>query len=528
VAYKVFFVEDEIAIREGIRDAVDWKACGFEFCGEAPDGEIALPLLEAVRPDVLITDIRMPFMDGLQLSQVVRERLPATRIIILSGHDEFEYAQRAIKLGVFEYFLKPVSVQDLHQVLQKVAAELDRERVEQRALQDLRDQVEENRTALKERFLLRLVTGETAPAEAIEKSRLLGIDLVARGYLVVAIRIEPSDRSAPLDLHLLRRAQHLAAALVENNPDAFLLRKDLHELVLLQKGSSPENLLEERDLLLDRMRKTVNGARCELFAGSGAPQRRITEICHSFLEAVDSLEEAVRGRKSAGAAGDAHEASLMSVDRSAVDDYLRSGTVDGFDDFFDAFIRPLGETALRSPVAKSYIFTDVVLGAARFVDELGGEVDEVVPELGSIETLLGGIATLEQLRERVRSILAAALSFRTQVVTHQYAGVVRQAQEYMESRYSDPDLSLGDVAGQANLSACHFSAVFSQEMGKTFKECLTEIRIKRAKELLRTTTLKVFEICDEVGYKDPHYFSYVFHKNTGLTPVEYRLQVQAA
>ncbi len=526
--YKVFFVEDEIAIREGIRDNVDWKACGFEFCGEAPDGEMALPLLYAAKPDVLITDIRMPFMDGLQLSQIVRDRLPATKIIILSGHDEFEYAQRAIKLGVFEYLLKPVSLQDLHHVLQKVASELEQERGEQQALQKLRDQVEENRAALRERFLLRLVTGAASPAEAIEKSQLLGIDLIARCYLVVAIRIEPSDRSEPLDVHRLRRAQQHATTLAENNPDAFLLRKGLHELVLLLKGSSPETLHEERDLLLERMRQAAKGAQCELIARSGTPQNRITEICQSFLDAADGLEAAASGRKSAGGASDGFdEASLLKVDKSAVEDYLRSGGAEGFDTFFETFSRPLGERALRSPVAKSYVFTDVVLASARFVDELGGDVDQIVPELGNIETVLAGIATIGQLRERVRSILAAALAFRDNLVTHQYAGIIKQAQEYLERHYMDPELSLNDVAGQVSHSASHFSTLFSQETGHTFKEHLTEIRIKKAKELLRTTTLKAFEIGYQVGYKDPHYFSHVFHKNTGLTPMEFRAQVHA-
>jgi two-component system response regulator YesN len=126
--YKVFLVEDEIVTREGIRDNVDWEAYGFEFCGEAPDGEMALPLLQMARPDVLITDIKMPFMDGLQLCKIVRERMPHTKIIILSGHDEFEYAQEAISLGVMEYLLKPVGVQDLHNVLQKIAIQLQQEK----------------------------------------------------------------------------------------------------------------------------------------------------------------------------------------------------------------------------------------------------------------------------------------------------------------------------------------------------------------------------------------------------------------
>src|SRR5512136_410935 len=122
MAYKVFFVEDEIVTREGIRDNVDWLAHGFEFCGEAMDGEMALPLIQATRPDVLITDIKMPFMDGLQLCKIVRERMPWIKIIILSGHDEFEYARKAIELGVTEYLLKPVTIENLQQVLQKISA----------------------------------------------------------------------------------------------------------------------------------------------------------------------------------------------------------------------------------------------------------------------------------------------------------------------------------------------------------------------------------------------------------------------
>ena len=153
--YKVFFVEDEIVTREGIRDNVDWQAAGFELCGEAPDGEMALPLLQATKPDVLITDIKMPFMDGLQLSRIVHERMPQMKIVILSGHDEFEYAQEAIKLGVTEYLLKPVTVQDLRTVLQKVALKMDHESKEQENLQKLQKQVEENRATLTERLLLR-------------------------------------------------------------------------------------------------------------------------------------------------------------------------------------------------------------------------------------------------------------------------------------------------------------------------------------------------------------------------------------
>ena len=145
---------------------------------------MALPLIQSTQPDLLITDIKMPFMDGLELCKIVRERMPWVKIVILSGHDEFEYAQKAINLGVTEYLLKPVTAQDLHHVLQRIAVQIDRERRDREHLEKLRSQVEENRAALRERLLLNLVMGAVSSAEAIEKGHLLGLDLVAGCYLV--------------------------------------------------------------------------------------------------------------------------------------------------------------------------------------------------------------------------------------------------------------------------------------------------------------------------------------------------------
>jgi len=527
MSYKVFLVEDEIVTREGIRDNVDWKARGFEFCGEAPDGELAFPLLQTVQPDVLITDIKMPFMDGLQLSQIVRDRLPATKIVILSGHDEFEYAQKAINLGVSEYLLKPVSVQDLHNVLEKVASELNRERGEQQAVQRLRDQVEESRAALRERFLLKLVTGAAASAETIERSQLLGIDLVARFYLVVVVRAEPSDGSEQFDYRRCQLVHQIVASQVQTNPDVFLLRKDVDEIVLVLKGSSPEYLREERDLLLDQIRRVLNHMQCSLAVGSGSPQTHIIDICRSFSEALDAIQTATKGRRATLHYG-FDKAELLKVDRSATEDYLRFGTLEGFDAFFQALVRPLGETALRSPLVHDYILMDIVLATARFVDELGGDVTRIVPQLNGLEAILDHVKAVEQFAEQVRDVLVAALVFRDGRASDHYAAVIGQAQGHIGRHYHEPELSLNEVAAEVGLSPSHFSTVFSQETGQTFKEYVTEVRIRKAKELLRTTSLKAFEICYQIGYNDPHYFSHVFRKNTGLTPTEFRLQVQPA
>lgn len=523
--YKVVFVEDEIVTREGIRDHVDWNGCDFEFCGEAPDGEVALQLLRTYKPDLLITDIKMPFMDGLQLCKIVREKMPWMKIVILSGHDEFEYAREAIQLGVTEYMLKPVTVLDMHNVLRKIAALLDQEKLEQEKLRRLQDQIEENQAALRERFLLKLVLGAVSSTEAFEKSQQLGLDLLARWYLVTIIRVELADRSEQFDYYEYQQIQQAFSEVVEKNPDAYLLKKDWEESVLLMKGNTPEYLEEERDVLLERMAGGIKATRYQFTIGKGAPKERITYIYQSFIEALVHIQTSVNDQK-AGINGAVDKAELLKMDKNAVENYLRCGVKEGFDEFFNEFIRPLGETALRSYLIKNYIIVDVVLATARFVDELGGDIDQVVSEIKSIDTVLSNIKTVEQLREQVKKITVSALVFRDSQKTKQYTGIIQQAKQFINQHYMNPELSLDGVAAQVSLSPSHFSVIFSQETDQTFKEFLTELRIQKAKELLRMTSLGANEISIQIGYSDPHYFSYVFKKNTGMSPTEFRLQAQ--
>jgi two-component system response regulator YesN len=511
MAYQVFFVEDEIVTREGIRNNVDWQAHGFDLCGEAPDGEMALPLLQAAPPDVLITDIKMPFMDGLQLCKIVRERMPATKIVILSGHDEFEYAQTAIKLGVTEYLLKPVTVQNLHQVLQRLAAQLDREHREQEALRRLRDQVEESRAALTERLWFKLLVGAISLPEAIEQSELLGLDLIARCYLVVVIRI--------VDQAECQRAHDLVFDIVGRDPDVWLLRKDLEELVLIVKGNSSEYLLEARDMRLEQIQRRAEQERYQLVIGRGAPRERITEIGHSFLEALSNLDDRHQ-------AHDSVSADLLKVDKSALEDYLKCGVQAEVDDFFDSFILPLGP-ACQSSIVRNYIYLDILFTTARVVSGWGAEPAQLLPEINELDSLLPSIRTVDDIRLHAQPILNRALAFRDAQVNTLHIGVVQQAREYIDQHFTDSDISLHAVSSLVGHSPSHFCTVFGEATGRTFKAYLTELRIRRARELLRTTNLRAAEVSEKVGYNDAHYFSVVFRKSTGLSPREFRLRTRA-
>ena len=513
MTYKVFFVEDEIVTREGIRDNVNWAANGFEFCGEASDGEMALPLLQTTRPDVLITDIKMPFMDGLQLSRIIRERMPWIKIIILSGHDEFEYAQKAVELGVTEYLLKPVTVQIFNNSQRKIASQLDQERREQREL------------ALKERLLLKLVLGAISSSEAIEQAQFLGLDLIARCYMVVILKAQLDDRTDQFDYDEYRQAQDYVSSLVGSNPDIFLLKKDWEELVLVMKGGSPEFLQEERDRLLSVLTQAMKNTRYRLSFGVGSARTRLADIYQSFVEALAAIQSTNSDNQPV-AEPVLKKNELLKINKEAVENFLRSGVKDGTRAFFDEYIQPVAETALRSHLLKNYLLVDIIIATAKLVKEWGGDIDRVIPELGSIETILSGIKTVENLREQVCSILASALIFRDTRAHPQHARLIEQAKQYIEQHYMDPDLSLNEIAARINLSPSHFSSVFAQETGQTFKDYLTEVRIQKARELFRTTALRSSDISYQVGYSDPHYFSFVFKKNTGFTPSEFRRQAQ--
>jgi two-component system response regulator YesN len=353
---------------------------------------------------------------------------------------------------------------------------------------------------------------------------MLGLDLIARHYLVVILKLELGDRTEQYDHDEYQQIQQVLMELAEKNPDVFVLKRDWGDIILIMKGITAEYLEEERDLLLEEVHQAAAKTRYRLTAGVGASKDRIADIRQSFVDALIHLQNPAAAG-GAGLSQFVERRELLKLDKSAVENYLRCGTKDEFDSFFEAYLGPLSETALRSTLIKNYIFVDVILATAKLVDGLGGEIDKVIPEVNSIESILAEVQSVEQLREQAYKIISIGLAYRDSFPNGQHSHLIRLAKEYMEHHYPDAELSLNDMAARANLSASHFSAVFSQETGQTFKEYLTEVRIKKAKELLRMTALRSADIAYQVGYNDPHYFSSVFKKHTGLSPIEFRSQV---
>ncbi len=517
--YKVFLAEDEIVIREGIRENVDWAGAGFVFCGEAADGEMALPLILAARPDVLITDIKMPFIDGLELARLARASLPQIKIVILSGHDEFQYAQQAIQLGVTEYLLKPVGVRDMAQVLKKVADQLDRERAERAQLQGLQHQLADSVALKREKLLLRLLTDDVAVGETLAQANQLGLDLVARAYQVIFLRAAgPSgDFVGPAVFTELTEIERVIVGLADPNPDVIAVRKDVDEFVLILKGKDPDQIRQDAYFLAETIKERVTQATaCHVAIGLSQPCERVGALAAAFAESVRNAG------LPAPVAADAIQADLLQLDDAKILEFLKFGDPAGFDAVFEQTIAPLGRNQNR--IFLDYILLNVTLVTARHLRASGGDPAQILPNAGRLEDLPGRIRTAADAQAYLRGVMLAALDFRDRQANRQAAGLIERAKRYVETRFSDPELSLTEVARHVSLSAGHFSAIFSRETGQTFKDYLTGLRIERAKELLRATDLGSAEIAERVGYSDPHYFSTVFKKHAALTPREYRGQ----
>ena len=188
---RVFLVEDESTIRETLCDTVLWNQVGYEFAGEAGDGEMALPLLRQVKPDVLITDIRMPFMDGLELSKIVLREFPHMKIIILSGYDDFDYARKAIDLGVERYLLKPVTKNTLMDVLSEVKEKIESETEQQNYLNRFRLEAQEYEQYARLQFMEQVVSGGLSVPQIYEQAEKLELDIRAESYPIrPVIRLE--------------------------------------------------------------------------------------------------------------------------------------------------------------------------------------------------------------------------------------------------------------------------------------------------------------------------------------------------
>lgn len=547
---KVFLVEDEYAIREGIKRSIHWERDGFELVGEAGDGEVALPKIIKSKPDILITDIRMPFMDGLELSRLVKSEMPDIKIIVLSGYDDFNYAKQAISIGVEEYILKPVSEETLMEELKKVAEIISKEKQENEAREKYVHDMEEIRILEQQKFLHDMIDGKLSIQESMALGKKLGIEVTAECYSILLMQVF-SGNSGESDIDAYSGIKEDIYSRIKDNcndiPNVFLYDQVGDVLCFLIKADSEEELRDMirrgtesiRNLMKDHMDMLY-------FMAIGKIVERIRDVNISYADASRKfaerymLEESAifdgteKKDKKSGKADPVIEekAATDKIDLNNIDagkisqktilHFLKNGTIAEVDDFTEEYFSSIGYEVMESMMLRQYVLVEALLSAAAFMKTVGVEGKELEEILGDTKDPTGYASSVDSAKEYIQKLLNTILEYRNKLSDQKYIEIIDKAKEYIQNNYQNEDMSLQSVALEVNVSSNHFSAIFRKETGETFIDYLTEVRMEKARTLLVCTAMKTSEIGFQVGYRDPHYFSYIFKKTQGMSPKEYR------
>ena len=533
---KVFLVEDEVVMRNGIKNNIPWEQEGFEFVGEASDGELAYPLIKREKPDILITDIRMPFMDGLELSRLVKKELPQIKIIILSGYNEFDYAKTAISIGVTDYLLKPISSAKLLEAVKKVGDMIEKEQDNVRLMERYEKEMEENILQEKHKLWGALASNRLSTIELLEKGQRLGMDFTASAYIVFLFKLmQEGDAIGCSDE--LNRASEKVNSLSGTWKKVLSFDRSPEGWAFLIKGESEAEVLENfAETKKELLNLVAVYPKVEYFGGLGSIVQRIGDIQNSYKEAArafssrffldanqiaDSAEMVSLHNEEDGKI-DVSKMLSKKREHELVEKFFKNGTVEEVDSFLDELFQSIGEQNCKSLLYRQYVVMDLFFCATDFLGNLEISTEELPEECRDINQIVEKAGNAQSLRHQIGILFSETMILRDGHSKKKYSKLLEDAKAFIDENYRHDDMSLNMVAAQVNISPSYFSTIFSSEMGQTFVEYLTHVRLEKAKELLMCSNMRTAEIGYEVGYKDSHYFSYIFKKVVGCSPKEYR------
>lgn len=533
---KVFLVEDEYIVREGIKNNIDWEKNGYDFCGEASDGELAFPMISEKRPDIVITDIRMPFMDGIELSRMIKEEYPEIKIIILSGHEEFEYAKAAIQIGVEEYLLKPINGDELLQVVNRVAQKIKEENESRETLQE--GEGDENFEYAKRQLLSSLIDDNASLSDAMEQGKKIHLNLMAQCYNIMMLKLQRKNKEQGFSQRILELYKTMEDTLKEQDGQSIMFDRAPEGKVILFMGSGEEEIRRNMDVFAGQFREILPEYEDVTYFGSvGVPVMRLRELGESYEAAshgfsyrfltepnqiVDNHTVFDQTRNEKKFSCSIGSVDIQNLDKQKIESFLKGGEMDEIHFFVEEYMKNTGDAGKNSMIFRQYIVMDMFFVASHFLTQITDGREQLGEPFESPEQMQKIVSDLEATVVYIKELFAKVMQVRNARTTEHNSDVVENAKKYISENYHDEELTLNTVAHEVNVSPNHLSAMFSQKTGQTFVKYLTDVRMHRAKELLKCTSKRSNEICEEVGYRDPHYFSHLFKKNVGCSPIQYR------
>lgn len=529
---KVLFVEDEYMVRQNVKTSKIWKNGEFELVGIASNGEDAIEFLTSTNVDIMITDIRMPFMDGLELSEKARKLFPQLYIIILSGFDDFAYAQRALKIGVKEYLTKPLIAKDLMKSLVRAKNEIAKTKKDARELDELLIIREQSRRIRVERLLSEVTTGFMTKDTIRQRSRDLDIDLDANFYICVIATLFPDDSLDDDDFDPFVALDVLASRPFDQR-GYFVFSIAPAELRFIfpfsSNGHAKDKVFRSCNWIQTKLKQTLS-IRSVIAIGTVVDD--IEMLSSSFSSAACALRYASKSVQQILDADDnetciIQTSSALNTARDLIRNLLSFGQEDDVEFTVNRILDELS-TLEQNQTLLLHLVVELNVQVSTFLENIHREDKKQELTGSTLKSLTHYFQDTE--RETIANSLIASLrkviNLRTESRGSKLSDLIRAGLEYMKHNFTSSDLSLSTVADHINISASYFSSLFRQETGVTFIEHLTSLRIERAKELMVATDLRNNQIAYEVGYTDPNYFGKIFRRQVGVTPSQFRLAKQ--
>lgn len=535
--YKIMLVDDEEDVREGVSHKINWEQIGFKIVGYAENGQEALELAEKLHPDVLMTDIKMPFMDGLTLCEKMKQMMPEIKLVILSGFDEFEYAQKAIQFEVTEYILKPINSKELTNVLVRIKNQMDVEYSEKCNYDKLYQHYIKSLPIIREKFLVGLMEGRI-PEDRIAtycdncevhfSGEVMAVAVV-QGYGKIQgdkSNNMPSSYENELTLmsikgicdeNLGKRLEYIS----------FIYLDYLIVIAMLEKKEKVFELLQNLNLTCEASQKFLN---VSMSAGIGYLCEKAIDLSHSYEGAKVALEYRVLSCAGPNKAiyildvepGTKDQVSFGEQDLQKLIRAIKLGEIYELKEVLKQIIDNLSQN--MTSIQQYQIFV-VELIADLFKFCRGYEIDlqDVFKDRFDFYHDILKYDSLDRLSSWLLEKCLKIQKIIQQERMDSVKLIATKTKQYISEYYFDPDLSVDMMCSELHVSAAYFSTIFKKETGMSFVTYLTKVRLEEAIRLLNTTDEKTYVISSKVGYLEPNYFSYVFKKHFGISPMKYRI-----
>jgi len=529
--FKVLIVEDELPVRDTIIESINWASLGFEVAYAAADGQEALDFLENEAVDLMLTDIYMPFVDGLELVRRLRKKNNYTKVVFLTGYNEFEFAKEAIELEASRYLLKPITKEELIKVLTELFCEIEEEICQKKNIEWLQIEYDKKQLYIRDQWFRDVMSG-FIPRDLVEGTiKHLYPELNTTGFSIAVIEIANREE---IGQHMWKHDYTLLHFAVFNickeilGAQHFVLLGEQGKIVCIFTAlNEKESYQKVFNLLEEAIGMVKHIYQMDMNAGLGSIYQDFFEVAYSYKEAKLALEyKILEGLNRVIIFSDmernlGNDFSQTEECMSHIEMAIRVGDLPRVEKYLDIFFSSLKFKKASINVFKTYTLTLVTKIYGSYNQNVLSEQDQFSIESTIIEKILRS-ERIDEISDIINQLSHDMSAEIQRLRDDDQQSIVQEAKKYIEQNYREPKLDLNRISEHLHVSSSYFARLFKKYYQMTFLDYLTHYRLEEAKSLLRNSTLKVFEIAEKVGYEDPHYFSYNFRKNVGMTPLQFR------